>query len=443
MKKIFTLSLALAICASVYADAVKVLDCGAGIPGIDEPQLMGLGISPNGQYVCGAIENGVGFFIADTQSGDVKWLMGGDDGGELRHVDNKGEAVGFTDFGLLYKFESGEDITVNAPEGYRYVLCEDITEDGSMLVGSLAGQSFATEGAFSKDGGQTWTLLPIPTKEELGEFSDIPDGSAAKYVSADGKVIFGFLGSFIIPILWVLNDNGEYEADFFPARYIKTSADNLNDDTKPLLSISAMYLNMSNNGKYLSMLGMMYNQESGQYMNVPVIYDTEARDIIIYKEQQEIDDFNLGLYPTAICDNGMFIGSIGQPFFQEYGTFIMKSGQTKAEKMIDAFPAFNAKFGESDKLGFNMPTGLSADGRYLLGYTYYCDDYNDEGADAYYVTYIIDANGDASVNDVTPDGATAVPEAFFSIDGRILNGMNKGLNIIRMSDGTARKVIVK
>ena len=65
MKKTFTLFLGLALCSSINAQTIKFLTLGIGIPGFDEPQLMGQGISPDGKYVCGSIEMGSGYFIAD------------------------------------------------------------------------------------------------------------------------------------------------------------------------------------------------------------------------------------------------------------------------------------------------------------------------------------------------------------------------------------------
>ncbi len=40
MKKIFTFSIAAALCAAASAQEMKIFSCGLGIPGIDEPQLM-------------------------------------------------------------------------------------------------------------------------------------------------------------------------------------------------------------------------------------------------------------------------------------------------------------------------------------------------------------------------------------------------------------------
>ena len=87
-----------------------------------------------------------------------------------------------------------------------------------------------------------------------------------------------------------------------------------------------------------------------------------------------------------------------------------------------------------------MPTSISADGRYILGYLYYSEDYDDLDIPAYWETYIIDRGEDAAVDQVSV-GHDA--NAVYSIDGRNLREMNKGINIIRNSDGSVRKVLKK
>lgn len=439
MKKTFTLSLALAICASLHAEDFKLVTFGLGVPGLDEPQLQGLGISPDGSYVCGSVEYGEGIFVAETATGEITWkIVDGSEGGELRHVTNEGIAIGFTDQGVLYSFDTGKETFIEAPEGYREILGEALTNDGKMLVGSLVGAY--TEAAYSKDGGD-WTLLPVPSKEELGALAPRSLGSAAKLVSGDGKVIFGFLGSFAIPIAWIMNDAGEYEYDFFPAKYFKTDEDS-DDPEKILTGLSAMYLNMSNNGKYLSMVAKIDDEETGGFMNVPVIYDTDKRELKIYKETQNIDPAKIGMYPIAIADDGTFIGTIGQPVFGSIGSFIMEAGASQARTYAEAFPKFYDEIGESDDLGFNIPTSISADGRYILGYTYYCDDYMNDAAFSYYETYIIERDIDSSVDEISDNASgSGVVEAIYSLDGQRLREVSKGINIIRMSDGSVRKVL--
>ncbi|MDE5789760.1 MAG: hypothetical protein K2H96_00825 [Muribaculaceae bacterium] len=444
MKKLLTLAIFLAACSYASADELTVFRCGDGIPGIDEPQLMGLGISPQGKYVCGAIEKGAGIFVANVETGEVKWTIPeGDEGGELRHVDDNGLSIGVSDRGILFSFDSGLVTDLVVPEGTRYILGEDLTNSGKMLVGSLSQESFRTYGAYTYD-AENWTILPLPTKQELGSAAGrVPEGSAAKMVSADGKVIYGALGSYTLPMLWVMNDKGEFESDFFIARYL---ADGI-DPNRPVYGVNAIYgLSLSNNGRYATFLGAILDEESdvpGTTRTVPMVYDVQEKELKIYSEKQPIDEYQAGLWPIAIADDGTFIGTIGMAFYDQFGSFIMKAGETVAETYLEAFPAYAEKYSVGDYLGFNQPCAISASGRYILGYIYYCEDYNDAYADDYYETYIIDRGEDSAVNEISSEEVNAVPEAIYSIDGKRLSKMTKGLNIIRMSDGSARKVINK
>lgn len=438
MKKLFTLAIAsLALVASVHADKVKVLTCGLGIPGIDEPQLMGLGISSDGKYVCGSIESGIGYFIANVDTEIVKWNLAGDEGGELRHVDHNGLAIGITEVGITYNFANELETILTPPQGYKYIVGEALTNDGSMLIGSLVGTGFITEGAYSAD-GEEWITLPIPSAEELGTFYPGNNGSSAKRVSGDGKVILGCLGSFATPVIWYRNDAGEYEYDYFPARFVKATEEDIDNPEKPLWGLGAFYMDMSNNGRYVVLLGGL-KDENNEIYSVPVLYDTQEKTITIFSEKQTISPATL--YPTAICNDGTFVGNIGQPNFNASGAYIMKSGETQAKKFIDEFPEFNDKFSEGDKNGFNIPTGMSADGQYICGYNYYCDDYKNPNADAYYVTYIIDTKAEYGVTDIEAEAVEAVPVDYYSIDGNRVAESTRGLKLVRYSDGSVRKEI--
>lgn len=64
IKKTVSCALAFLSFLSVSADDIKVLTLGLGNLG-EEPQLMGLGISPDGRYVCGSVDQGKGVFVAD------------------------------------------------------------------------------------------------------------------------------------------------------------------------------------------------------------------------------------------------------------------------------------------------------------------------------------------------------------------------------------------
>lgn len=446
MKKTVTLSLALTLCTPLFAESLRLFKCSEdGIPGLTEPQLMGFSMSADGRYICGTIEQGSGLFIADSFTGEVKWRIDGEASSELRNVDNNGVAIGFIDDeGVQFSFDSEDVSVLKAPSGYRYVLGEGLSNDGSLMVGELTTQSFNTVAAYSV-GGDAWKALPYPADTELGNLKQyISESSGAKFVSGDGNVIAGHYGSFTFPTIWKMNAEGEYVPDFYPARYVKAVEADRNDDTKPLYAISGMYICMSHNGKYVGTVGLIANEDNTDTRIVPVIYDTEAKTLKIYSEYQQIDDLGLGLYPRAIADDGTFIGTVDQPSTPNgnFGAFIMRAGEEQAESYLEAFPVYEEKLGEAELLGQNIPTGISADGKHLLGYTYYSDDFDiNSPAPAYYLTYVISLDG-SGVELVSP-AAEAIPESIYSIDGRKLGRMAKGLNIVRDADGSVRKILTK
>ena len=96
--------------------------------------------------------------------------------------------------------------------------------------------------------------------------------------------------------------------------------------------------------------------------------------------------------------------------------------------------------GEADVLGQNVPTGISADGQHIVGYAYYSKDYDITSEEpAYYVTYLISLDGSGvETSRLTPAEA---PGAIYSIDGRSLSGLQKGLNIVRNADGSITKIL--
>ncbi|MDE6548773.1 MAG: hypothetical protein K2L22_07235 [Muribaculaceae bacterium] len=441
MKKIFTLALSIAATASLSAESIKIFKCTEdGIPGQTEPELMGFSISANGQYICGTIQAGAGGFSADTQSGIVNWMMADEVGGEFRGINNEGLAIGFLDDdGVKVPFGTLEAQVLKAPSGVRSILGESLSDDGDVMVGSFTEDSFNVIAAYSANGSD-WKKLPMPSDAELGNLKEhLNDMSAAKFVSGDGKVILGHLGSFTFPVIWILNEAGEYEPDFFPARYVKGTDEDVTDDSKELLGMSAFYTCMSNNGKYVGALGTISDENFGLRV-VPVIYNTEEKTLKIYKEPQEIDYLNLGLYPRAIADDGTFIGMIGVSLIDGSGCFIMRAGEETAELFVDAFPAYAETFGACDEVGYSVPTGISADGKKILCYTFYSDDLYGGDDPAYYVTYVIDTDANG-VEEIKSAYDQQMHDAVYSIDGRKLQGITKGINIVRNSDGSVKKIL--
>lgn len=444
MKKFFTMAIALGMFTLGNAEELTILAAGEGEIGLDNPPLIGLGLSPSGKYATGAIDMGMGLWVGDVETGKVtfQFLLDADgyvtdEGGELRHVDNNGTAIGFTWTGLTYDM-NGDSVFLPLDANCKSSLGEDITADGKLKIGSMIkGSTLA--GYWIDD---EWTYLPMPTDEEMASIELRQKYSAAKFVSCDGKYIYGCLGSFTIPCAWVRNDAGEYECDFWPLRFLKLTADDEEDASKPLYSISAMYgMCMSDNGRYMGALGLLKNA-NGNAWSCPVVYDTQLKTLTLYNAVQEIDLMGEGLWPTAICNDGSMIGCVGQPSFRSMGSFFLKAGEEQAKLFRDIFPEYNKVYGESDELGFAIPTCMSADGTKILGYTYYADDYNDVNTPAYYESFVIENEfcEESGVEEIATS-ENAVPETYYDINGRRIKGLQKGMNIVRMSDGSSRKVM--
>lgn len=436
MKKVFTLFLGFALCSSLNAQTIKTLSFGLGTPGIDEPSLMGLSISPDGKYACGAIESGSGYFIADIENDQVKFEIATDDeGAELRHVANNGVAIGYNGPGVTYSFEGIETVLATPSDEYKYVLGEALSNDGSVLVGSLVAKGYLTHAAYSKDGG-TWTLLPEADKDVLGDYAG--QGSSAKYISGDGKVILGYVGSFGPATLWIENENGEYVIDPIFSKYIIMNEEDLNNGEKVLYDMQPM--GISNNGKYALCQGIM--RAEGYASSVPVVYNVETKELTIYDEPQNIDPDGYGLLPTAIANDGTFVGIIGsQPLYMSAGSFIWTAGDSQASTLGQEYPIYEETFGFPDAIGYCLPTGISADGRYILGYGFYSPDFEDPEAPAYFTTYVIDVNGDPTAVETIKPAEDLTIDQIYSIDGKRMERLGKGINIIRMSDGSVRKVL--
>ncbi len=405
MKKLLSVILALVMCSVAYADSLKIFEAIQENPDGETSSvpLFGLGMSPNGRYVCGAVDDYKGIFIADNLTGEVKWMLDGDkNDSELRHVSNDGVAVGlFNAKGATYTFQSNSIEFLDCPYGYDYVIGEDITNDGDIMIGTLVESSLLTYAAYKTKGGE-WIKLPIPSKGAWE--SNYPSltyyaGSAAKHISKDGRVILGHLGNFNYPIVWIKNEAGEYEWDFFYSRYVKDSSTDT-DNSKPLYGISGLYgMNVSNNGRYFCMLGTVRDNAFSDTRNVPAVYDTVEKTLKVYSEEQEFDVTGQGLWPIDIADDGTFIGTVGMPYMASRGSFIWKAGDSEAKLWGNEFPVFNEKLGESDDLGFNVPTLMSADAKLLGGYTYYSANYLDDSQAARYITYVINTTQDP----VNPD----------------------------------------
>lgn len=429
MKKIFTIIAVASFAVAANAESLEILHMGNEDP---QPQLMGQGISPNGRYVCGPFDEAAGIFVFDLQTGDYTLAPSTDPefGAKLVHVSDNGIAIGYNGPGILYNIEGVETLLELPDPYYIEIIGEDISADGSVMVGELEGPGYRTYPAYSKNGGP-WKLLPMPEEEDMGDYASL-EGKAS-YISGDGKYILGSVGHMGPATLWVLNDEGEYEVDPIYLGHAMLSA----DDDKDFLSFAPAAI--SDNGQYVLIQAKEFiDGKTGPL--VPVIYDTVYKTYTVYSEPQEVDDREMGLFPISICNDGTFIGLVGSSQFAYTNSFIMRPDATQAELFIDAFPKYADIFQMLDIMGYHMPIDMSADGRYILGYGFYTKDANDPDDPAYWITYVLDTAGKDAVEEISAADATV--RDYFTIDGIRRSTPVKGLNIIRLSDGTTRKAIL-
>lgn len=404
------------------AESVTMLTFGIGIPAVEEPQMMGLAMSRNGHYVCGSIENGAGYFVADLTNNIAQFVVSEDDlGAELRGISNTGIAVGYNGPGIIYSLADGEQTITNYPEGNKRVIAEGITSDNSMIVGSLVGAGYVTYAAVSIDGGE-WTKLPLPADDELGVYAG--KGSSAKFVSGDGSVIAGHIGSFGPLVVWRRDANGDYAVDQVYKRFIGTN--NIN---------SMLVMGVSANGKYVLCRTLIGDSESER--QTVGVYNTETDEFTVYAEPQQIDEYGLGLMPSGIADDGTIIGIVGQPLYGSSGTFVLLPGETQARRLVEVYPEFGAIYGPSDSIGYNVPTGITADGKRISGYAFYSEDFTNEEAMAYFTTYVIDAGESNGVENIVVSRTPMI----FDIHGHRHNTTVPGLNIIVDENGKVSKQI--
>lgn len=436
MKKTFIFFTAMAMAVGVSAQSLRFIQL-EGQVGMSVPGLMVESISPDGKYFCGTLQYGMGYFIGNAQSDpfDILWNISEDDfGAELRHVSNTGVAIGYDGPGITFDMEDVKTELDPPSDSYEYVLGEAISSDGSLLVGSLCS-SFFTEPAYSVDYGE-WNFLPIPSDEERGIWAN--HGVTAKFVSGDGKVILGGMGPLGPAILWIMDENGEYQIVPLYSEYTAMQRD---EDPKEFSVFRPAGL--SPNGRYV-LITASYSDGIGGF--VPVVLDLETNELTPYDEVKVVEGYVIGLTPTAIADDGTFIGIVGVPGLN-LGGFIMKAGEYESELLADAYPQFAEDFALMDMLSDHTPTGISADGRYIVGAAWFSEEFKNPDVEPskvepYYTSYLLDRGESADVKGLQTESVASSSAEYYTLDGVRISDPRGGI-FIRLQDGKATKVAIK
>ena len=456
MKKFFTLSLmAMFAGASITAQTLTTITTDEDVMyfGGHQP----LAISPNGRYVSGSTAAFMMFtydmqaqksvvFTSDMGSAYENW------GAELRDINNNGVAVGFDDNGGVIIDENGNyNLIEPFSDEANIILFERVSEDGSIIVGSVSDASWMQKACYWENGEKKF--LPAPTSEEMG-FS--VNGTAAKFVSADGKTIVGWIvDDFDMTpmIIWERQDDGTYVLNPVCKGLFEPKNDYMFDDnwdfvgwdrgTNPYLKFNPA--GISADGKTIAMHIMEnINADNPSFPPVKIgLYDVATGELKTLADA----DGNHGLEPGcgfnigAVSNDGTVVGYTGDGFFEPIRAFIMYGDEKMPKLFTEVFgdlEGMESYIEFADMGGTLMATSISSDGRYITGYGEFID------WDTYMIGYkgfVIDTQNSTGIGSVNAQPNDKVE--YYTINGRKVDAPVKGLNIVRMSNGETKKIVVK
>ena len=409
-------------------------------------------ISPNGRYVCGAtfawsgfiydaVENKNTIFTEDTGSSFI------DNSTQLLDVNDSGVAVGFDDNG---------GIVVDAEGNYRLIEPQDsendlmalphaLNEDASVIVGSVTDSSWSQQACIWKDGVRI--MLPQISEEEAGFRIN---GCCATDISADGRVILGYvidrLSTYPM-VVWTLQSDGSYALNPIFLDQFESNNVAIRDEDgfiigyergdRPFLIFTPCAL--SPDGKTVVMQ-VVENNDDIQMSYKAAFYDVASGDIeVIDNKGGVIDDY--GYFEIAgLSDNKVAVGYAG--LMGEYMSPFVLYGETGRDLTLSqAFPGIKTLAEYEERMGLGYPwlaSGISANGQYITGYGVIVA--NDNLAA---MAFIIDTENGAVIGSVVDETREKSIVGYYSIDGTCIDRMQKGINVIRYSDGSSRKILKK
>ena len=389
-------------------------------------------VSPNHRYAAGPafnMETGTfGMFVYDIETGNYNVQAALDDfGADIREVNNDGVATGYNEQACFLNIDGTVDY-FEAEEGMS-TIARDASDDLSVVVGcTYPTDGFNTTACVWVDGEKT--DLPVPTDEELGFETN---GSVAYYTNSDGSVIAGYVvdNYSTNPLLiWRLQDDGSYVCDPVCTRYFSPNGDM---EGRPYVMFAAQGL--SRNGRYVSLNVM--DASSGLYEQRIGRLDLETGEVETYVADGSGDiQANAEMQATQVSNDGTIIGwsLAGSWAMQVRSAVIWYKGEDP--KLLSNVVPDVEEIANFDSLGFNTVIDITPDGRYVVGFAM------DEMSN--YKGYVLDlGTASSAVNEVVKEDAEAYEVARYAINGTRLQAPTKGINIVKMSDGTTKKVIVK
>ena len=434
--KVLLAAAMMAMGSAAYAQesaSITLLDNMTGDDGITYQPVVHA-VSPNHRYVAGpafSMETGLmGMFVYDLETGDYAVKPERDEyGADIREVNNDGVATGYNLQACLFSIDGTVDYIED--EDGIITQARDASDDLSVVVGcTYRAEDYNTTACVWKDGVKT--NLPIPTDEELGFETN---GSVAYYTNSDGSVIAGYVvdNYSTNPLLiWRLQDDGTYVCDPVCTKYFSPMGD---VEGRPYVMFSPQGL--SRNGRYVS-LNLMVSSEDMMFSEQHIgRLNLETGELETYRADGEGDiAANAEMQATQVSDNGTILGwaLAGTWAMQQRSAIIWQKDRTP---MILANLVPNiTEIPSWDAVGFNTAIDITPDGRYIAGFAQ-DETYNYKG-------YLLDIGAvAAAVEAVKVTDEAAVEVARYAINGTRLTAPVKGVNIVKMSDGTVKKVFVK
>lgn len=416
-KTLLTLALSVVVSAFAWAQQLSIITDETGTQGA----IQVLTMSDNGMYVAGTTET-MAAFVMNVATGAIVYDEAIDEfGGEMRGVSNDGIAVGMNGNAIILNVNTGEKMELETPANNTSI-ANAITPDGSLIVGLCYHDGFVENPAIWDQFG-VLTLLPEPTPEELGFTYN---GSRAVAVSEDGKTIVGYIVDDMAGhpmIFWTLQDNGEWLLDTTIATTLFEPA----WGDKPYFTIEPLCI--SANGKYVG-LNLAFNND--EFSTGLGLYNTETNEISVIPSGDAFQQ--AAFYPSSVSNEGDIVGQIilGPT---SRNAFFYQNGDDMVRTFGEVFP--EPEFAALANSPACIPTKITPNSNKIAGWYIDLDTYN-------YYSFILTISTEG-IEDIVIDNnsSNAVPVAIYNTAGMLLDRPTPGVNIIMMSDGTSKKVLVK
>lgn len=189
-------------------------------------------------------------------------------------------------------YVNGEYIELQLPEGYKNAKPQDMSADGSVIV----GYCHDNKGLYQpiKWTNFEYEILERPT-DNAGGLGEAP-GTMARGCSADGSVVFGSEWRFMGLVYWT--EDGTLHNPGID--YAETTVGDKTTYISRIVKYSETF-GISPNGRYLGSYFKDMTSGDGNYIDYPVVIDTKTGEVKIIKEMQ-------GISVTTISNEGTVFG---------------------------------------------------------------------------------------------------------------------------------------